>query len=256
MEVRRIKKDLFNQKDRPFELKPIPVIIGMLFLVLVVWAYFHYRHTFSIHHILAVIQGSGGLGIGIAIALMAFLCIIPVPSEALIFVYMGIYGVGWGLFYSWIGAIIGAVIAMYLTRFFGQPLVKRFLPEERQVQVNEWVARRGTLGLFALRFAPFVPYHALNYVAGLLDVKLWPFIWTTALGIVPFDLAMGGLFFGISKGLVVWLAFGLFAMAVLVVFGFIFRKKWFGAFFANPPVEEKATGVTIEDKKAPALRRD
>ena len=246
MEVRRINKDLLNPKDRPFELKPIPVIIGMLLLLLVVWEYFHYRHTFSIHHLLATIQGAGALGIGIAILLMAILCIIPVPSEALIFVYMGIYGVGWGLFYSWVGAVIGAVVAMYLTRFFGQPLVKRFLSVERQVQVNEWVAKRGTLGLFALRFAPFVPYHALNYVAGLLDVKLWPFVWTTALGIVPFDLAMGGLFFGISKGLVVWLAFGILAIAVLVFLGVIFRKKWFGGMFPSETADEKA----------PALRRD
>ena len=254
--MRRINRDLFDQKDRPFELKPIPVIIGMAFLLLVLWLYFHYRHTFSIRHLLAVIQGSGGWGIGIAIALMAILCIIPVPSEAMIFVYMGIYGVGWGLFYSWVGAIIGAVVAMYLTRFFGQPFVRRFLPEERQAQVNEWVARRGTLGLFALRFAPFVPYHALNYVAGLLDVRLWPFVWTTALGIVPFDLAMGGLFIGISSGLVVWLAFGVFAIAVLMILGFIFRKKWFGVMFPSTSTDAQAGNAAVEEKKAPVLRRD
>ncbi len=256
MEVRRINKKLFDQKDRPFELKPIPVIIGAVALLVVLWLYFHYRHYFPMRHLIRLIQNSGGWGIGIAIALMAILCIIPVPSEALIFVYMGIYGVGWGLFYSWVGAIIGAVVAMYLTRYFGQPFVRRFLPEERQIQVNEWVARRGTMGLFALRFAPFVPYHALNYVAGLLDVRLWPFVWTTALGIVPFDLAMGGIFLGISSGLLVWLALGVFAVAVLMILGFIFRKKWFAIFYSGTNDEECSRLASRPEKKAPSLRRD
>lgn len=256
--MRRINLDkgIFNQDDRPFELKPIPVIIGMFFLLLVVFLYFRYRHTFSIDHLALVIQNAGVWGIAAAILLMAILCIIPVPSEALIFVYMGIYGVDWGLFYSWIGAIIGAIAAMYLTRFFGQPLVRRFLPVQRQLQVNDWVARRGTLGLFALRFAPFVPYHALNYVAGLLDIRLWPFVWTTALGIIPFDLAMGGLFLGISKGLVTWLIFGVFAVLLLAALGFVFRKKWFGAFMAGGASVEVENASDVQEKKAPSVRRD
>ncbi len=222
-----IKPDKYDERERPFELKPVPVMIGILLLACVGWLYFHYRHSLSIHHAIVVIQTAGVYGILVAILLMAILCVLPVPSEFLIVANMIIYGVGWGLFYSWIGAIIGAVLAMYLTRFFGQPYVRRLLPEKRQQQVNEWVSQRGTLGLFALRFVPFVPFHALNYIAGLLDIQLWPFVWTTALGIVPFDLVMGALFMGVSHGTAIWYVWASIPFAILLALGVVFRKKWF-----------------------------
>lgn len=233
-----IKKDRFDERERPFELKPIPVFIGVLLLAGVGWLYFHYRHSLSIHHAIIVIQSAGVYGILVAILLMAILCILPVPSEFLIVANMIIYGVGWGLFYSWVGAVIGAVFAMYLTRFFGQPYVRRLLPDKRQQQVNEWVLQRGTLGLFALRFVPFVPFHALNYIAGLLDVDLWPFVWTTALGIVPFDLVMGALFMGVSHGAAIWFVGAAVPFAILLVLGVIFRKKWFAAVKGTSTEEE------------------
>ncbi|PWI57159.1 TVP38/TMEM64 family protein [Sulfoacidibacillus thermotolerans] len=232
-----IKPDGADERERPFELKPIPVLTGVLLLAGVGWLYFHYRHSLSIHHALVVIQSAGMYGILVAVLLMAILCVLPVPSEFLIVANMIIYGVGWGLFYSWVGAVIGAVLAMYLTRFFGQPVVRRLLPEKRQQQVNDWVTQRGTLGLFALRFVPFVPFHALNYIAGLLDIELWPFVWTTALGIIPFDLVMGALFMGVSHGAVIWVLWASVPFAILFILGVIYRKKWFVSVTGTAAIE-------------------
>lgn len=201
-----------------------------MLLILAIGIYFRYRHTLSIEHDILIIQSLGVYGIVFDMFLMAFLCVLPVPSEALIFVNMEVYGVGWGLFYSWIGAIIGAVAAMYLTRWFGQPLVRRLFSLERQQQVDAWVQKRGTLGLLALRFVPFVPFHALNYASGLLTVSLWPFVWTTAVGIIPFDLAMGGIFLGLSSSLEMAVTVGVAVIAVFVAMGYVFRKKWMAAF--------------------------
>ncbi len=225
-------------------MKPVPVLIGMLLLAAVAWFYFHYRHSLSIHHAIVMIQAAGVYGVVVTVLLMAVLCVLPVPSEFLIVANMVVYGVGWGLFYSWIGAVIGAVWAMYLTRWVGQPYVKKLLSEERQRQVNSWVGERGTLGLFALRFVPFVPFHALNYVAGLLDVRLWPFVWTTAVGIIPFDLVMGALFIGVSHGVAAWMLWGIVPLAALFAMGFLYRKKWLAAF----------TGADSEDSPATAPR--
>ncbi len=222
-------------------MKPVPVLIGMLLLAAVAWVYFHYRHSLSIHHAIVVIQGAGVYGIVVAILLMAVLCVLPVPSEFLIVANMVIYGVGWGLFYSWIGAVIGAVWAMYLTRWVGQPYVKKLLSEERQRQVNSWVGERGILGLFALRFVPLVPFHALNYVAGLLDVKLWPFVWTTAVGIIPFDLFMGAVFIGVSHGMATWLLWAIVPLAALFAVGFLYRKKWLAAFTGTASTDDPTT---------------
>lgn len=233
-----IKDRLSQPSDRPLELKPVPMLIGAVLLVLAVGVYFRYRHTLSIEHDIYLIQSLGVYGIVFDIFLMAFLCVLPVPSEALIFVNMEIYGIFWGLFYSWVGAVFGAVAAMYLTRWFGQPLVRRLFSERRQKQVDDWVRKRGTLGLLALRFVPLVPFHALNYASGLLSVSLWPFAWTTAVGIIPFDLAMGAVFLGLNSGMTMFFTFGVGAVALLVALGYIFRRKWFAAFGGTDGNEE------------------
>ncbi len=227
----------YEDGGRPFELKLIPLIIGTLTLVLAIWAFYHYRHV--IEHVSLIIQSLGVDGIIVSVIIMAVLCVLPVPSEFFIVIDMEVYGVAWGLFYSWIGAIVGAVAAMYLTRWLGQPLVRRMLSAQRQQQVDQWVSKRGTLGLFALRFVPFVPFHALNYVAGLLNVTLWPFIWTTAVGLIPFELFMGGIFLGISHGIASALIVGVFVLLALGAVTYFFRKKWLAAFSVNSDGQEK-----------------
>jgi uncharacterized membrane protein YdjX (TVP38/TMEM64 family) len=226
--VQVIIRRLDDSEERPFEWKPVPILIGVVLVAAAIAAFFRYRH--ALMHLEVVVQSFGFAGVVFAVIVMALLCILPVPSEFFILINMEIYGVFWGLLYSWIGGVLGAVAALYLTRWIGQGLVRRMFSERRQRQIDEWIKRRGTMGLLALRFVPFVPYHALNYGAGLLTVNLWPFVWTTALGIIPFDLWMGGVFLGISHGVIPALIGGLGVLAVIAVLSYVFRKKWLAAF--------------------------
>nr|NNM89941.1 TVP38/TMEM64 family protein [Bacilli bacterium] len=215
-------------KKHPVLWRIVPIFVSVLLIGLSVWVFIAYRNSFSV-----IIQSFGMFGVVVAILLMALLCIIPVPAEFLIIVLMGMYGVYWGIFYSWIGSMIGAVIAMYVTRWLGQARVRRLFTEQRQQQIDQWISRRGTLGLLALRFAPFVPYHVLNYVAGLMNIRLWPFLWTTALGLIPFYIGMGGVFLGLSHGIV---TAGIAVVVVLAVLGFVsylLRKRWLKAFLGH-----------------------
>ncbi len=195
------------------------------------WGFFHYRRQLT--HAVFLIQSFGLYGVGFSVLLMAVLAVIPVPSEFFVVVNMEVYGVFWGLLYSWIGAIIGAVWAMYLTRWLGQTWLRRWLvrllPPERQRQVDDWVTRRGAIGLLTLRFVPVVPFHVINYVAGLLNVGLWPFVWTTAVGIIPFEILAGGVFLGISGGLIPGLIVGAVALAGLGGLSYVFRARWHAA---------------------------
>lgn len=224
---------------RPFEWKVGPVAVGLILVVGAVWGFFHYRHQLT--HAVYFVQSFGVYGVIFSILVMAVLAVIPVPSEFFVVVNMEVYGVFWGLLYSWIGAVIGAVCAMYLTRWLGQTWLRRWLPPERQRQVDAWVKRRGALGLLTLRFVPLVPFHALNYVAGLLNVGLWPFVWTTAVGIIPFEVMAGCVFLGISSGLVPGLIIGAAALAAIGGLSYAFRKKWLAA-LAPEPGEDDSRG--------------
>jgi len=207
---------------------PLPALcVGAALLVGVIILYLMYFRTAQATSVMTWVHQMGLWGIAAAIALMAILCILPVPSEFLMVANMEVYGVIWGIVYSWIGAIIGAVASMYISRWFGRPLVERYAPPERLQRIDDWMHARGTIGLFALRFIPFVPFHVLNYVSGLLRVRLWPFTWTTAIGIIPFDVSAAVLFAGISKRSWQGALVGVCVFIVLFYGGWMLRKRWF-----------------------------
>lgn len=231
-----INERLTRDYDRPVQWRVVPVVAGVLLVAVSVWVFVIYRDSFS-----TLIQSFGVFGVVVAIFLMTLLCIIPVPAEFLIVVNMEIYGIGWGLFYSWSGSVLGAIVAMYVTRWLGQARVRRLFSNERQQQVDNWIKRRGTMGLLVLRFAPFVPYHVLNYVAGLMNVRFWPFFWTTCLGLVPFYLWMGGVFLGFSHGMWPAIISALIALAILGLASYFLRKRWMSAFLGTNAEDKHST---------------
>jgi len=216
----------------------------MLLLAVALFLSYHYRH--DIEHLVRVVQSLGFYGVAIAVAAMAFMCVIPVPSEFLIIVNIEMYGVYWGSFYSWVGAVIGAVAAMYPFSWHFQPLYLRVFSESRQNQVDNWVKRRGTIGLLGLRFTPF-PFHALNYIAGVLDVRFWPFLWTTAIGLVPFYIFFGGAALGVMHGVVPAIVTGGILILVLTLMGTYVKKRWF------PGSDAQSSTTTPEE--SPPLER-
>ncbi|UOF90701.1 VTT domain-containing protein [Fodinisporobacter ferrooxydans] len=202
------------------------MVIGTIVTVILFALYFYYVHTGKITPFIKSFQNLGIYGIALAILLLAILCVLPVPSEFLIVMNMEMYGIWFGTLYSWLGGIIGAVAALYLTRWLARPLVER-MASKYLSQVNHWLHNRGSTGLLAVRFIPFIPYHLVNYIFGVMRIRLWPFVWTTALGILPFDLAMAGIFSGFRHGTLLWGAVGVAIFALLSVLGFVYRKRIF-----------------------------
>ena len=218
-----IARGLGEQGRRALDVKLVPLVLGVLLLGVALWLSYHYRN--DIEHVVKIVQSLGFYGVAIAVVAMAIMCIIPVPSEFLIIVNLEMYGVFWGSVYSWVGAVIGGVVAMRLTRRHFQPFYRRVVSPQRQIQVDEWVSRRGTLGLLGLRLTPF-PYHALNYIAGMLNVRVWPFLWTTAVGLIPFYVFFGGAAVGLTHGVIPAIITAVFVVTVLLVMGIYVKKRW------------------------------
>jgi uncharacterized membrane protein YdjX (TVP38/TMEM64 family) len=170
------------------------------------------------------IQHLGFAGGIIGIVIQSIVNILPIPGEFISLILMEIYGPFWGGVYSWIGGILGAVGALYLTRWIAKPYVEK-KSKKYLVKVDDYVNRHGTLGLLLVRFVPFVPYHFVNYAAGLLNVKLLSFTVTTALGILPFTAAMSGIYAGLREGSAGWGWAGAGMFAVLAGIGLLMRQK-------------------------------
>ncbi|MFD1677442.1 TVP38/TMEM64 family protein [Alicyclobacillus fodiniaquatilis] len=171
-----------------------------------------------------LIQSTGVLGVLMAILLMAILSTLPVPSEFLMIVIMKIFGTWWGIFFSWSGTMIAAIVTFLLARHFGSRLLRIFVSEKRYQQISNWIGDRGVLGLLLVRVIP-LPFIVVNYTAGISkSVRLWNYIWTSAVGGIPYYVGAALVFLGVSKKYMVWLVIGGVALLVVWIAGYFFNR--------------------------------
>lgn len=194
-------------------------IISILVIVCTSGYYLYLVHTGEADKLINRIRDFGQTGIVIGILVQSIVNIIPVPGEFVSIALMEIYGPVWGGVYTWIGGVLGAVGALYLTKWIAKPFFGK-LAQPFLDKVEEFTKRHETFGLLLIRFVPFVPYHFVNYAMGFLKINIWSFIWTTGLGILPFTIAMSGLYAGVRNGSFLWGAIG------IVIFIGLFGLSW------------------------------
>jgi len=111
--------------------------------------------------------------------------LIPLPAELLAMAAGMILGTFWGLVTIWIGSILGAYLAFFLARAFGQPLLQRVASGARLQRAQTWLGQADVTFLLAVRLAPVISFNLINFVLGCTTIGWWRFTWTTALGIIP-----------------------------------------------------------------------
>lgn len=199
-------------------------IISLIVIAGIIGYYIYLLRTGEAQKLLNSIRDLGFVGILIGIMIQSLANIIPVPGEFISIILMQIYGPIWGGLYSWIGGLIGAISALYLTRWIARPLFGKMAQPFLQ-KVDTFIKQRETFGLLLIRFVPFVPYHFVNYAVGLLKVKIWAFIWTTAIGILPYTIAMSGIYAGVSRGSLRWGLVGGGIFVLLIGIGWYVKRR-------------------------------
>lgn len=98
-----------------------------------------------------------------------------------------LYGSFIGLFYALIGATIGASISFLLVKYVLRNLIRQHYRE----QLDRFNARLKSYGytyLLTLQLMMIFPFFVINTLAALANVPLITFMWTTAVGALPFLL--------------------------------------------------------------------
>ncbi len=135
------------------------------------------REWFTLENMSELIQLYRALGPipGILLPLLeAFLPFLPL----VVFVTANAtaFGLWWGFFFSWIGAVTGAYLVFTVVRKYGQGRFFRFLQKHKQVQrLMNWVDNHGFSPLFLMLCFPFTPSAIVNIVAGLSRVSFWKY---------------------------------------------------------------------------------
>ncbi|MBI0577359.1 TVP38/TMEM64 family protein [Neobacillus cucumis] len=170
----------------------------MIFLLLT-GIYLYFVHTGAAKGWLESIRQLGVFGIVLGIMIQSVVNVIPAPGEFVSLFLIEIYGPVAGGFYSFIGGIIGAFLAYRLSDWIARPIIEPMAKPYLE-KIDRWLKKRGDIGLLIIRFVPLVPYHFINYAAGILRVNKIAFIWTTALGILPYSITISSIFAGFRYG--------------------------------------------------------
>jgi uncharacterized membrane protein YdjX (TVP38/TMEM64 family) len=196
-------KDLIgkNVKENNYGWLTLILIISVVLIVL--FFYLDRQNQLS-----QVIQKWGLGGILISILLIAALCMTPIPSEGLVILLLKIFGIYEGVLYSWLGSILSSLAIFYLARYFGQSFFQKMVTPHRFEMVDHWIREKGSIGLLIARILP-IPAFAVNYIAGVMpSVKLWPYVWTAALSIIPYYIGVALVYVGVYKLTWIWVAVG------------------------------------------------
>lgn len=117
----------------------------------------------------------------------------PLPRTALSIFTGVIFGFWWGVPLAYAGSLLGAAMAFGLGRALGKEAVTQ-LSGKYGARANDVLSRRGFLAVLGARVIPVVPFMAVNYTAGVSEIRPRSYWLATVIGVVP------GTFFYVAVG--------------------------------------------------------
>jgi uncharacterized membrane protein YdjX (TVP38/TMEM64 family) len=125
---------------------------------------------------------------------------IPIPSELVLIAGGLAFTFPFGWIVGALGSIVAALVGFYISRWGGRSLAIRLVGEKGIQFADKWFNRWGAWAVLLGRFAPFIPFDAISYSAGLTSMKWRNFLIPTVIGTLPrtlFYTSVGG-FFGVT----------------------------------------------------------
>jgi uncharacterized membrane protein YdjX (TVP38/TMEM64 family) len=122
---------------------------------------------------------------------------IPIPSELVLIAGGLAFAFPFGWIVGALGSIVAALISFYISKKGGRSLAIKLVGESGIRFADNWFNRWGAWAVLLGRFAPFIPFDAISYSAGLTTMKLKNFMIPTIIGTLPrtlFYTSLGSLF--------------------------------------------------------------
>ncbi len=118
------------------------------------------------------------------IFLFALLVCICVPASLLTIAGGALFGLWPGLLYNLAGAVIGAALSFFLSRFLLTDLLMK-KSRSRAAYVMEKVEQEGWRFVAFSRIVPIFPFFLINYLLGLTQIRFAVYLSTTAVCLLP-----------------------------------------------------------------------
>lgn len=126
--------------------------------------------------------GNGGPLLFVAAYALATVCF--VPGSVLTLAGGALFGPAAGTLYSLTGATLGATLAFLAARYLARDWVTRRL-RGRLAQLVRGVDDEGWRFVAFVRLVPLLPFNLLNYALGLTGIRLWLYVVTSYVAMLP-----------------------------------------------------------------------
>jgi len=123
----------------------------------------------------------------VAVYLLFFICASAflIPVTVLLTILGGyLFGVLFGTLYALLGATLGGCITFLFVRYYISGFIQKIFRKRLEL-FNAEVALYGSRYMLMLQLLPATPTPLINLIAGVSQISLFQFLWTTALGILP-----------------------------------------------------------------------
>ncbi|XHU96030.1 MAG: TVP38/TMEM64 family protein [cyanobacterium endosymbiont of Rhopalodia gibba] len=163
----------------------------------------------------------------IYITLYILATLLILPSTPLNLSGGALFGIGWGVFWTTIAAMLAAILSFAFTRTLGRKYVTRKLAKKWEV-IDAEIRQGGLFYLFAIRLLPIIPYGIVNFTAGLTSIRFQDYLIGTILGIIPGILPfimIGAGFKSLNRGNILPLLCGLTLTGMLIGVSAWYRRR-------------------------------
>src|SRR5579859_310727 len=175
------------KKHKKIIIFTIIVIVVIALLIL----FFQSKHPFSrrlVRDIQNILEEFGDYSPVAVVALIVVSTLIPpLPLPVpLIELAAGIELGFWkGLLICLIAQAISSCLAFWFARFIGKRIAKRFTKSKFFDFYKDYLKRSGPKAVLIMRATMLSPFNVVSYLAGLTEMKFWPFLAATVLGSIP-----------------------------------------------------------------------
>lgn len=114
----------------------------------------------------------------------------PIPGEFSGFIGGYLLGTLAGFWYSTIGLTLGSWAAFMISRWFGLPLVRRFVGKEIMDKFGYLMEHQGALFSFMFFLIPGLPKDFFRYLLGLSPMHVLTFVVVSTVGRIPGTLLL------------------------------------------------------------------
>ncbi len=109
----------------------------------------------------------------------------PIPGQFTGMLGGFVFGFWPGLALNVVGNAVGSLFAMLLTRFFGERVMRPFVPQRIQEKFDATIHRGGLSNFFMLYLLPGTPKDAICFMAGVTRLPVWKLMLANTLGRLP-----------------------------------------------------------------------